>query len=151
MFICQKQRGWEWFRVFYVLGSLSKLFIQVVYCISYFSAAMICRGQKQHWEESLFLAYIFRGKAHGGRGGIAVRVHGSRKRKLKAHISSAQRKQWEQEPEVSEASKLAPVASIHQWGSTSERFHKWGANVQMHELMRGISHLNHQKSTYYST
>lgn len=149
MFICQKQRGWEWFRVFYVLGSLSKLFIQVVYCINYFSTAMICRGQKQHWEESLFVAYIFRGKAHGGRGGITVRAHGSRRRKLKAHISSAHRKQWEQEPEVSEGSMLAPVASICQWGSTSERFHKWGENVQMHGLMRGISHLNHQKSTYY--
>lgn len=64
--------------------------------------------------KSLFLAYVFRGSTYNGRGGITVRGHGSRRRKLKAHISSAHRKQLEHEPEVYEASMLAPVTSVLQ-------------------------------------
>lgn len=126
MFIINKQRGLECFKKFYVLDSLSNTFIQVMYCIYLLWYAMT----KDNLEiKELILAYVSRGRAHNGKGGIIASGCGNRRRKLKANILSAHRKQSEQQPEVwwsHPPSKSTPMASVLQWRSTSERFHKQG-------------------------
>lgn len=139
MFIINKQRGLECFKKFYVLDSLSNTFIQVMYCIYLLWYAMTKDNLKI---KELILAYVSRGRASGC---------GNRRRKLKANILLAHRKQSEQQPEVWWSH---PPSKSTQWHLSSSdvpprkgSINK-GPNVQMNELLRDFSHFNYQRRTY---